>query len=126
MSDDKDLFPPGGPLPFRTIDWNTVPRTEHAGASGSAVWQTIEYPGLRVRIVEYSPGYLADHWCRKGHVIHCLEGAFASRLESGEEFKLEKGMTYVVSDDASSHKSFSEHGVRLLIIDGDFLQRGAQ
>jgi quercetin dioxygenase-like cupin family protein len=73
-------------------------------------------------LVEYSKGYLADHWCQKGHIVHCLEGAFISELNSGEKIKLSKGDTYVVSDEISSHRSVSEDGVKLLIIDGDFLK----
>jgi mannose-6-phosphate isomerase class I len=72
--------------------------------------------------VEYGAGYLADHWCTKGHIVHCLEGSFMSELENGETFLLSKGMSYVVSDDMSSHRSSSKEGVKLLIIDGDFLQ----
>jgi hypothetical protein len=108
-------------IPFQTIDWSKIPKTEHAGTTGNAWWQTLQYDQLRVRIVEYSAGYLADHWCQKGHIVHCLEGAFDSELETGEVFRLEAGMTYVVSDDLSSHRSISEHGVKLLIIDGGFL-----
>ena len=73
--------------------------------------------------MEYSEGYLADHWCHKGHIVQCLEGEFISELEDGKEFILTKGMTYVVSDDLSSHRSVSKEGVKLLIIDGDFLQQ---
>ncbi len=85
-------------------------------------WQTVQFPGLRIRIVEYSAGYLADHWCQKGHIVHCLEGEFVSELQNGEAFTLTKGVTYVVSDDLSSHRSISKSGVKLLIIDGDFLK----
>jgi hypothetical protein len=78
--------------------------------------------GLRIRKVTYSANYLADHWCQKGHIVHCLKGNFISELVTGEEIKLTAGMTYVVSDDLSSHRSISEAGVELLIIDGDFLK----
>jgi len=111
-----------GNIPFQTIDWDSVPKSEHKGTSGTAIWQTIQLPGLRIRLVEYSKGYLADHWCRKGHIVHCLEGEFTSELETGERSVLKKGMTYVVSDELSSHRSFSERGVKLMIIDGDFLK----
>lgn len=110
-------------IAFQTIDWSLVPRTEHKGETGTAYWQTMQFPGLRIRIVEYSKGYLADHWCRKGHIVHCLEGEFNSELENGETFNLTKGMTYVVSDDLSSHRSIAPDGVKLLIIDGDFLKK---
>jgi hypothetical protein len=108
-------------IPFQTTDWNDIPRTQHPGDRGVAFWQTIQFLGLRIRIVEYSKGYLADHWCRKGHIVHCLEGEFISELEDGSEFLLTKGMTYVVSDNLSSHRSKTKDGVKLLIIDGDFL-----
>ena len=111
-------------IPFQTIDWTTVPKTEHKGESGTAFWQTIQFNGLRIRIVEYSKGYIADHWCKKGHIVHCLEGEFTSELQDGQTFILTKGLTYVVSDDLSSHRSITKEGVKLMIIDGDFLQPG--
>ena len=109
-------------IPFQAINWEEIPKTEHKGETGISYWQTLQYGGLRIRIVEYSAGYLADHWCRKGHIVHCLEGEFESEMENGEIFLLKKGMTYVVSDEMSSHKSISAEGVKLLIIDGDFLK----
>jgi quercetin dioxygenase-like cupin family protein len=110
------------PIPFQTIDWTSVLRTEHKGETGTSFWQTLQFGNLRLRIVEYSPGYLADHWCQKGHIVHCLEGSFNSELDNGEAFRLREGMTYIVSDGMSSHRSVSETGVKLLIIDGSFLQ----
>ena len=107
---------------FQTIDWSIIASSVHPGETGEAIWQTVQFPGLRIRIVEYSASYLADHWCQKGHIVHCLDGEFVSELENGEAFKLTKGMTYVVSDELSSHRSISKNGVRLLIIDGDFLK----
>ncbi len=109
-------------IPFQTTDWSVIPKTEHKGETGTSYWQTVQYPGLRIRIVEYTPGYLADHWCQKGHIVHCLEGEFVSQLSDGTESVLKKGMTYVVSDDLSSHRSVTSGGVKLLIIDGDFLK----
>ena len=87
-----------------------------------AYWQTLQFDGFRVRLVEYSNGYLANHWCQKGHIVYCLEGDFISELENGESFSLTKGMMYIVSDDVSSHRSTTTNGVKLLIIDGDFLK----
>ena len=113
-------------IPFQVIDWSAIQKTTHNGATGAAWWQTLQFDGLRIRMVEYGKGYLADHWCQKGHIVHCLEGEFISELEGGEQFKLEAGMTYVVSDDLSSHRSVSEGGVKLLIIDGDFLKAKGQ
>jgi len=109
-------------IPFQTIDWSRVERTEHKGETGVAYWQTIQLEDIRIRMIEYSAGYLADHWCQKGHIVHCLEGDFISELETGEAFLLTKGMTYIVSDNLSSHRSVTKNGVKLLIIDGAFLK----
>jgi hypothetical protein len=109
-------------IPFTNIDWSNVTKTEHKGDTGMAYWQTLNFDGLRVRIVEYTANYLADHWCEKGHIVHCLEGEFISEMADGQEFILTKGMTYVVSDDLSSHRSKTTSGVKLMIIDGDFLK----
>ena len=108
-------------IPYRAIDWGLVPRTEHKGETGTSFWRTVEIDGLRIRVVEYSAGYLADHWCRKGHIVHCLEGEFVNEQENGEKTVMAKGMTYVVSDGASSHRSRTEGGATLLIVDGAFL-----
>ena len=109
-------------IEFQLIDWENIPRTEHKGEPGTAYWQTKQFQGLRIRIVEYSKGYIADHWCQKGHIVHCLEGEFVNELQTGEKHILSRGMTYIVSDDASSHRSSTENGARLMIIDGEFLK----
>ena len=109
-------------ISFQTIDWSRISNTEHKGESGLAYRRTLEFPGLKVRMVEYSAGYVADHWCKKGHIVHCLEGEFTSEMETGESFHLTKGMSYIVSDNLSSHRSVTKNGVKLLIIDGDFLK----
>lgn len=109
-------------IPFQTIDWNTIEKVEYKGETGVAFWQTVQFAGLRLRLVEYTKGYLADHWCQKGHIIYCLEGAFTTELSTGEQFNLNQGGTYVVSDELSSHRSITQNGVKLLIIDGDFLK----
>lgn len=108
-------------IPFQKINWSLIEKTEHAGESGTAYWQTLQFPHLRVRMVEYTPGYFANHWCQKGHIVHCLEGSFISEMESGEQTHFSKGDTYIVSDDLSSHRSITKEGVKLMIIDGDFL-----
>jgi hypothetical protein len=110
---------------FSIIRWNEVEKQEHPGAKSTSHWQTMQWDGLRVRIVEYLPGYLADHWCHKGHIVHCLEGSFITEMEDGGQYEMEAGMSYVVSDDLSSHRSYSKNGVKLLIVDGAFLGKGA-
>lgn len=109
-------------IPFQTIDWKSIPKTEHTGISGTAYWQTIQFGGLRIRYVEYSENYKADHWCEKGHIVYCLKGDVINELKDGSQSTLSEGMSYIVSDDLSSHRSITNEGVHLLIIDGDFLK----
>ena len=109
-------------FPFGVTDWSKIERTEHKGATGTSYWRTQQCVDVRVRMMEYTPGYLADHWCSKGHIVHCLEGEVVSELQDGKKFLLSKGMTYIVSDELSSHRSISANGVKLMIIDGDFLK----
>lgn len=109
------------PFAFATTDWSAVERTEHAGESGAASWRTRFFGEgerrIRVRMVEYAPGYLADHWCRKGHVILCLAGELETTLEDGRRFVLTPGMTYQVGDEAEAHQSRTGPGATLFIVD---------
>lgn len=109
-------------IQYQTINWQLVEATEHKGETGTSFWRSHQFDDLRIRIVDLSPGYLADHWCQKGHIVYCLEGEFESELATGERFTLTKDMTYVVSDNLSSHRSYSKNGAKLLIIDGAFLK----
>jgi hypothetical protein len=109
-------------IPFQLTHWETIPALEHAGETGMAYWKTKQFGGLRIRMVEYSVNYKADHWCEKGHIIYCIEGEMNTELADGSIHKLSKGMTYEVSDNLSSHRTSSENGVTLFIIDGDFLK----
>jgi hypothetical protein len=108
-------------IPYQILDWTQVPKTEHPGETGTAYWQTQQIGDLRIRLVTYSPGYLADHWCVKGHIVHCLQGEFVSELATGAQDRLCAGMSYIVSDHMSSHRSFTVEGAQLLIVDGGFL-----
>ena len=109
-------------IPFQITDWQNVPLTEHAGETGKALWRTKHHGDLRIRQVEYSPGYLADHWCETGHLLFCLEGELEVKLADGSVALLTAGMSYEVSDRLSSHKSHSSKGAKLLIVDGGFLR----
>jgi quercetin dioxygenase-like cupin family protein len=110
------------PIPFHITHWEQIRATEHRGEKGIATWRTISYNDLRIRVVDYSPGYLADHWCERGHIIFCLEGAMTTELKDGRTFELKAGMSYEVSDNMSSHRTFSEKGAKLFIVDGGFLK----
>jgi quercetin dioxygenase-like cupin family protein len=104
-------------VPFCTIDWNNVTPTRHAGITGEALWRTFEMGNIRVRMVEYSPGYLADHWCSRGHVLLVLEGELTTELSDGRKFRLTPGVSYQVADDANPHRSSTEKGAKLFIVD---------
>ncbi len=106
-----------GEIPFGITDWREVEPEERAGETGSALWRTRLFGALRVRMVEYSPGYQADHWCRKGHVILCLEGELDTELADGRRFHLTPGMSYQVADDAEPHRSSTRAGAKLFIVD---------
>lgn len=109
-------------IPFQTTDWTSIQAIEHKGETGSAFWKTLQFGNLRIRMVEYTKNYMADHWCQKGHVIYCIEGEMTTELSNGEKHLLKQGMSYQVSDDLSSHRTYSENGVKLFIIDGEFLK----
>jgi quercetin dioxygenase-like cupin family protein len=104
-------------IPFQTTDWTTVEQTEHKGITGMAYWRTLYFGTIRVRMVEYTEGYFADHWCSKGHIILCLEGEMTTELEDGSIHVLKKGMTYQVADKAEAHRSFTDIGAKLFIVD---------
>ena len=104
-------------LPFGTTDWSQVEATEHQGETGLAYWRTRHFGDIRVRMVEYTPGYLADHWCVKGHILLCIEGELITELEDGRKFTLQPGMSYQVADNAEPHRSSTTLGARLFIVD---------
>ena len=104
-------------VPFCTIDWSTITPTVHTGTNGEALWRTFEMGNIRVRMVEYTPGYMADHWCDKGHVLLVLEGELVTELDDGRKFVLTPGISYQVADDANPHRSYSEGGAKLFIVD---------
>lgn len=103
--------------PYSVIDWDTVEATEHRGERGVAYWRTRQFGAIRIRMVEYTAGYVADHWCTKGHVVLCLEGELHTRLADGREFTLRPGMSYQVADEAEPHRSETAAGAKLFIVD---------
>lgn len=104
-------------IAFSVTDWPKVPVTEHPGVKGVAHWRTQHFGGIRVRMVEYSPSYLADHWCSKGHILLVLDGALETELEDGRSFTLTPGQSYQVADHAEAHRSSTATGARLFIVD---------
>jgi hypothetical protein len=104
-------------IPFGTTDWSQVEATEHAGERGKALWRTRQFGEIRVRMVEYTPGYLANHWCVKGHILLCTEGELHTELKDGRVLTLRPGMSYQVADNADAHRSYTDIGAKLFIVD---------
>jgi hypothetical protein len=103
--------------PFSVTDWSCIEPTEHAGETGTAFWRTQAFGDIRVRMVEYTSGYLADHWCSKGHILLCIEGELHTELKDGRKFHLKPGMSYQVADEAEPHRSSTQVGAKLFIVD---------
>ena len=104
-------------IPFTTTDWSKIEPSEHKGERGVAYWRTRQFGDIRVRLVEYAPGYVADHWCTKGHILFCLEGELRTELQDGRQYVLQAGMSYQVADNAEPHRSSTDVGARLFIVD---------
>jgi len=104
-------------IPFGTTNWSQIVTTEHPGETGMAYWHTQQFDNIRVRMVEYSPGYQADHWCKRGHILFCLEGELHTELADGRKFVLTPGMSYQVADNAEAHRSSTQSGAKLFIVD---------
>ena len=104
-------------IPFGVTDWAGIVPTEHKGETGVAIWYTQQFDNIRVRMVEYSAGYLADHWCEKGHILFCVEGELHTELADGRKFILTPGMSYQVADHAEPHRSHTKGGAKLFIVD---------
>ena len=104
-------------IPFTATDWSRIEPTVHPGETGRALWRTQQFGAIRVRMVEYTPGYLADHWCSKGHVLLCLHGELHTELGDGRTFTLRPGMSYQVADEAEAHRSSAPLGAKLFIVD---------
>lgn len=104
-------------IPFGTTEWGNVPTTRHEGETGFALWRTRQFGDLRVRMVEYSPGYKANHWCTKGHILLVIAGELETELADGRVFKMKPGTSYQVADGAEPHRSSTRPGARLFIVD---------
>ena len=104
-------------IPFETVNWEEMKSERHEGESGYAEWKTRQFGDIRVRVVKYSPGYKADHWCKKGHILYCIEGEMTIMLKDGRITQLRKGMSYQVEDDNYPHSSYTNDGATLFIVD---------
>ena len=104
-------------IPFATTDWSSIPREEKSAQAGQAFWRTQQFGDMRVRMVEYRAGYVSDHWCVKGHVLLCLSGELHTELADGRTVVLKEGQSYQVADNTLGHRSRTESGAKLFIVD---------
>jgi hypothetical protein len=104
-------------IPFNIVNWSDVEPVEYPGETGTALWRTKNFGDIRIRMLEYSPGYSADHWCNKGHIILCVDGELNTELSDGRKFTLTKGMSYHVADNSESHRSSTVPGAKLFVVD---------
>jgi quercetin dioxygenase-like cupin family protein len=104
-------------IPFGITDWAKIPSERKNGETGWADWKVCQFGDVRVRMLQYSPGYKADHWCLKGHILFCLEGELFTELKDGRKFVLLPGMSYHVADGAEPHRSYTKDGARLFVVD---------
>ncbi len=104
-------------IPFGITDWSALTPERKSGETGWAEWRTQQFGAVRVRMLEYSPDYRADHWCTKGHILSCVAGELTTELEDGRRFVLKPGMSYQVADGAEPHRSETAVGARLFVVD---------
>ena len=104
-------------IPFGATDWAHVSPERKSGERGWADWRTCQFGDIRVRLLEYSAGYQADHWCSKGHILFCLAGELTTELKDGRSYVLKPGMSYQVADGAEPHRSSTAVGAKLFVVD---------
>jgi quercetin dioxygenase-like cupin family protein len=105
-------------VPFSVTDWDKVPAVEYRGETGTSTWRAVETGNLRLRIVDYSPGFKSDHWCARGHVLYVLSGELGLKLRDGRDFLLAAGASFQVEDDeANPHLAWTDRGARVFIVD---------
>jgi hypothetical protein len=100
-------------------DWSRLPATAAPGASGAAQARARQLGDIQLRLVDYGTGYLADHWCSKGHIIYVIAGALAIEHQDGTPAcLLTSGMSWHVADgEDPAHRVRSETGARVFIVD---------
>ena len=99
-------------------DWPNAPTSIQQGKSGTATVQTRQVGDIQLRVVSYSPGYTADHWCHKGHIVFVVSGILTIEHEDGQRHDVAAGASYhVADDDGAPHRVMSEAGATAFIVD---------
>ena len=101
-----------------STDWSSLVSESVEGLSGNSRSKSIKYGNIRMRTMEYSPGFEADHWCPRGHIIFVLEGEITIKLKDETEQKISKGMSFICGDNETNpHMVYSKKGAFVIIID---------
>ena len=105
-------------LSLGITDWRQVPATAHPGEAGTAIMRARQFGDIQLRLVEYSPRYIADHWCHKGHIVFVVSGRLVIEHQGGDTYILTQGASYHVPDgDGPPHRVLSEEGATIFIVD---------
>jgi hypothetical protein len=105
-------------IPLGTTDWSQLPETVEAGEQGTANVRELQWGEIRVRFVTFSPDYVGNHWCFKGHIIFVLGGCLIIEHQGSSRYRVASGMSYHVSDnDGPPHRVFADGGATFFIID---------
>jgi hypothetical protein len=103
---------------FTITDWEKIKPVEYPGESGTSYWRIFESGNVRVRVVEYSPGFKSDHFCSRGHILLILEGELGIKFKDGQIFRLVQGMSFQAEDDETNpHLVYTEKGAKVFIVD---------
>ncbi|MFC2164381.1 DHCW motif cupin fold protein [Acidobacteriota bacterium] len=105
-------------ISFTMTDWSRVPQVEYKGETGTSFWRIFEQGNIRVRIVDYSPGFRSDHWCPRGHVLLVLEGELTIELKDGQVYIMPPGTSFqAADDDENPHMAYTDKGAKVFIVD---------
>lgn len=101
-------------LPEAVVDWSRTPATKTAGATSRAH----KTNDVQLRVVDYDPGYLADHWCSKGHILYVISGSLTIEHGDGKaSYELAAGMSWQTADNGPPHRVRSTGGATVFIVD---------
>jgi len=106
-----------GDLPLGLTDWSQIPESVHPGAPGTATVRSRQLGDIQLRLLVYSPNYVADHRCQKGHIVYVIQGQVVTEHRETTNYTLESGTTYHVPDNGPPHRAVSHGGATVFIVD---------
>ena len=105
-------------FPAGITDWSQTSESVHPGSPGTATVRSRQIGDIQLRLVVYSPNYLADHWRHKGHIVFVVAGDLMIEYQHSLTYKLVPGTSYHVADgDGPAHRVLTENGATVFIVD---------